>query len=77
MTLKQLSKKHRDALAAFDRAYRARRRAIVAAQRHHILVRRRSRDPENPRSRPSQKASEKHYKLLFSPLIKNSKSLLI
>jgi hypothetical protein len=75
MTLKQLAKKHKDALAAFDRAYRARRRAIVAAQRHHLQVRSQSHDPENPRSRASKKASESHYKLLFSPLIKKNQKI--
>ena len=75
MTLKQLAKKHRDALAAFDRAYRARRRAIVAAQRHHLQVRRQSHDPENPRSHASKRASESHYKLLFAPLIKKNQKI--
>ena len=75
MTLKQLAKKHSDALATFDRAYRARRRAIVAAQRHHIHVRRQSHDPENPRTHVSKRASENYHKLLLAPLIKKNQKI--
>jgi hypothetical protein len=75
MTIAQLVKKHRGQLTAFNRAYVARRRAIILAQKKHLAARKRAEKPHNSRTRKSIKGSKSIYKLLLKPLL-NSKSKL-
>jgi hypothetical protein len=73
MTLKQLAKKHRNALAVFNAAYVRHRRAIVRAQRAHMRIRRRSSSPKA--SAAAAAASARYHAWLLKPLIRKNQKI--
>ena len=75
MTLKQLAKKHRDALAVFNAAYARHRRAIVRAQAAHMRARRRSSNPNNPRTKAAYRASVRYHAWLLKPLVRKNQKI--
>ena len=69
MTIKQLKKTSARQLALFNRLYKARRRAIISAQKEHIRARLRSKKPNKSYTVNSVMRSGKVRNLLYRPLI--------